>query len=123
MGDGGRGTSLAQQTTPALRVGRQFGWKHLQSGVPAELGVERLPDHSHPAFPDLLEEAVMREHLARLCRHATISVDLGTSNCPASPFSLRGYYQRHEGLPVMAKSAPSLGGLARRLRPQKEYTR
>ena len=57
---GGEQTSLAREAREAVAVGGQRFRKHLDRDLAIQLGVQRLPDHAHPALADLLDESVLQ---------------------------------------------------------------
>jgi hypothetical protein len=59
MVQGGDGPRLTLETHAALRIGSHRLGQHLQRDMALELRVLGLPDDTHPAFADLLEQAVV----------------------------------------------------------------
>ncbi len=53
------GASLMEQAPTALRVLDQLRRENLYRNITAEFLVPRLPDNTHPALTDLLDEAVV----------------------------------------------------------------
>jgi hypothetical protein len=55
------GFGLAQETTSGSRVRDELGREELEGHLPAEVQVLRPVDHTHTAFAELLQDAVMGE--------------------------------------------------------------
>jgi hypothetical protein len=56
----GDGPRLALEARPSFRICRHRLGQDLQRDTAVELGVLRLPDDTHPAFADLLDQAVVK---------------------------------------------------------------
>jgi len=63
------GTSLTQVAINGLRILGPFFRNELQRDVALEAGVFGLPDDTHPALADLLDQAVVQQLLSGLNRH------------------------------------------------------
>ena len=56
----------------AMRIRRECLRKQLDGDLAIQIGIHRLPHHSHPALADLLDEAVVGQLLAGFEGHMTI---------------------------------------------------
>jgi hypothetical protein len=63
------GARLAQVAVDGLPILRPFFRNELQRNVAMQTGVLGLPDHTHPALADLLDQTVMQHFLTGLDRH------------------------------------------------------
>ena len=71
MVQGGDGPRLTLETRAALRIGGHPLGQDLQRNLATELRVLGLPDHTHPALADLLDQAVVVQLLAGFDGHLT----------------------------------------------------
>ena len=69
MVDRGQQLGLALEAGQPRGVGREFLGKDLDRHLAVQRGVDRLPDHAHPALADLFGKAVVEQHLARFEGH------------------------------------------------------
>ncbi len=72
VGDGCCEPGLVEEHAPALFIEGEVGGEDLDGDGAVENGVLGLPDHTHPALADLLDEPVVGEHPASLGAHETL---------------------------------------------------
>ena len=64
---------FALEAGESLRIAGEGIGKDLDRHFAVEVGVRGFPDHTHPAFADLLDQAVVEQLLSGLDRHLGIS--------------------------------------------------
>jgi hypothetical protein len=87
MVDGGESPGLSSETGQPVRIGRKRLGQDLDGDLAVEAGVEGSPDLTHAPLADLLDEAIVGEHLAGLESHRLRPLVTSLTDDPAAPES------------------------------------
>ena len=93
MAECGQQFGLAHEACTPLLVGRQLRREHLDRDLAVQGRIDGFPDHTHPAFADLLDDAVVQQLASRFDQHVDLPASENSSSSKGEPCFL-GFLKR-----------------------------